>query len=337
MPVQTRRSGHVKGVIQGADKYDCRRMFADHPTYHHLRCNHVVKSRGQEMCRPNCKSEGPAANPINFRGNRNWFRCDICQINEEGLCFRFRAAKKTTPTISALRYQYYEEADRVRAAVEATGAKFEADDGFVILPVHHTPFALRAVPRARSRSPTRNDETFSLESLSLYRQRNEVYNSDIEHKGPSTKDRFIDRNDDITKPESDTTDAIAEDDPLAVDEKFVLPEIGSHGELAPMLALPVRGKAHAMPPVPTTEDGEETDEDELPVQAVLDSRWNRRKGRFEYEVLWEDGDKTWEPVCNVVSDEAGNTEAVAVFHCQNPQKPKPQDNDYPKDYHGPKY
>ncbi|KAK5006915.1 hypothetical protein LTR28_005912 [Elasticomyces elasticus] len=314
MPVQTRRSGHVKGVIQGADKYDCRRMFADHPTYHHLRCNHVVKSRGQEMCRPNCKSEGPAANPINFRGNRNWFRCDICQINEEGLCFRFRAAKKTTPTISALRYQYYEEADRVRAAVEATGTKFEADDGFVILPVHHTPFALRAMPR--------------------YRQRNDVCSSDTERKDSSIRDGLIDMDEDKTKPNPYATDAIGDNDGYPVDEEVVLREIGSvslHsskdqsqektdiveqtnqqlGDLAPMLALPVRGKAHAMPPVPTTEDGEETDEDELPVQAVLDSRWN--------------------------SHEAGNTEAVAIFHCQNPQKPNPQDNDYPKDYHGAKY
>jgi hypothetical protein len=71
------------------------------------------------------------------------------------------------------------------------------------------------------------------------------------------------------------------------------------------------------PPPPVEVEGEE----EFAVERILDSRFNRRRRRFEYLVRWigyPDDETTWEPVEHV-----SQTQALDIFHQQHPDRPKP--------------
>ena len=78
---------------------------------------------------------------------------------------------------------------------------------------------------------------------------------------------------------------------------------------------PVPGQSNAPPP-PVEVDGDE----EYKVQAIVNSRYNRSRRRFEYRVQWEGYDSaTWEPTANVKN----SPDLVAKFHSSYPEAPKP--------------
>jgi hypothetical protein len=80
----------------------------------------------------------------------------------------------------------------------------------------------------------------------------------------------------------------------------------------PELALPGQNPT---PPPPVEVLGEE----EYYVERIEDSRFNRRRRRFEYLVRWTGyNELTWEP-----PDSVGETQAVNEFHDRYPDKPKP--------------
>ena len=70
------------------------------------------------------------------------------------------------------------------------------------------------------------------------------------------------------------------------------------------------------------EDDEEEGYNVFVVAAIHNSRWNRQRRRFEYQLEWEEsGERTWEPLENVDSCQ----ERVDNFHQRFPNKPRPEE------------
>ena len=92
----------------------------------------------------------------------------------------------------------------------------------------------------------------------------------------------------------------------------VLPVSRLHPVTPAAVAVPGQ---HNPPPPPVEVEGET----EYMVEAILNSRFNKRRRRFEYLVQWAGHpDPTWEP-----TDELDRTAAVERYHAAHPDRPKP--------------